>query len=151
MEKKKEPTDKTNKGSYLLLMKLARNKEIEIGKKSGVSFPGGYYCYVGSAMNNLEKRVCRHMSDDKKRRWHIDWFLDEAKLLEVKKIESNERLECELSEAVSEISNKVPMKGFGSSDCKHCLAHMYYFEEDPNDRIEKVIKRWRTSKRTTRR
>ena len=82
-----------NRGTYVLVMKLDREKEISIGKKGPASFPGGYYCYVGSAMNKMEKRVCRHLSRDKKKRWHIDWFLDHARIVDVKRIESQKKSE----------------------------------------------------------
>ena len=133
------------KGSYYLLMKLKEEREIPIGKRPPVRFPAGYYCYVGSAMNSLEKRICRHMSKEKNKHWHIDWFLEHADIEDVKKIESKKRLECDISQDVEEISDNVPMKGFGSSDCRTCSSHLYHFKKDPSGKLDRLVKKWKSS------
>ena len=76
---------------------LKKDTKIKIGKKLGViNFKKGCYVYVGSAMNSLEARVKRHLSDNKKKHWHVDYFLLNENT-EIKKVytkESNEKLEC---------------------------------------------------------
>ncbi len=150
MRTSKNSAKANDKGSYVLLMKLDKEKEIQIGRKGPASFPGGYYCYVGSAMNSIEKRVCRHLSSEKTKRWHIDWFLDHAVVMDVKRIESENKEECDVSREIGDISDGIPMKGFGSSDCRICQAHLHFFEEDPSEDLEKVVSRWKSSKQTTR-
>lgn len=55
------------KGCYCLIIKLSNNSKIKIGKKLGkLDFTKGHYVYVGSAMNSLESRIKRHLSDEKK-------------------------------------------------------------------------------------
>ena len=55
------------KGYYCLIINLDNDSEIEIGKRLGkINFDKGYYVYVGSAMNSLEARLKRHLSDEKK-------------------------------------------------------------------------------------
>ena len=128
------------KGSYCLIIKLPQEKVIPVGTKPPVGFPGGYYCYVGSAMNGLERRICRHRSRHKKLHWHIDWFLNHASIISVKKIESNKKLECALSQELTRFSEKTIMKGFGSSDC-HCETHLHYFKKNPGQKIDRLMKK----------
>ena len=61
-----------NKGSYLLLLFLEKEKVLQVGKLGTFTFQKGWYCYVGSAMNNLQARIERHLKIEKKLRWHID-------------------------------------------------------------------------------
>jgi Uri superfamily endonuclease len=138
-----------NKGTYCLVMKLDKDSNIGIGKKPAVKFPGGFYCYVGSAMNNLEKRICRHTSRDKAFKWHIDWLLEHARIMGIKKIESQKRLECELSRDVESLSELTVMGKFGSSDCP-CETHLHYFSRNPSREIERLVEKWKTSSRPTR-
>jgi sugar fermentation stimulation protein A len=119
------------RGTYCLVSRLESDEKIAIGRKEH-GFSRGYYVYVGSAMNNLEKRIERHRSGRKKLRWHIDYFLQRAKITGVETIISDRRLECELSRAVKRLADGEPMKGFGSSDCRSgCATHLYYFRKDP--------------------
>ena len=104
------------KGSYILIIKLAKNKRITVGKRL-IDFNKGYYAYVGSAMNNLDKRISRHKSKKKKFHWHIDYFLKYGKIIEVIKFESDKKIECKLSKKVSKLANDF-VKGFGCSDCR---------------------------------
>ncbi len=45
------------KGSYLLLIKLNDDRYIKYGIRKNCFFKKGFYIYVGSALNNLEKRM----------------------------------------------------------------------------------------------
>ena len=74
------------KGSYCLIINVEKDTKIKIGKKLGIiNFKKGCYVYVGSAMNSLESRVKRHLSDNKKKHWHID-YLTKQKLKNRKNI-----------------------------------------------------------------
>ena len=117
------------KGTYALVMHLRKDETIPIGRRPN-RFRKGYYVYVGSALNNLEKRIARHESASKKMHWHIDYFLRHAEIIGVETIVSPERLECALSRGVKRLADSEPMKGFGSSDCR-CGTHLYYFSENP--------------------
>jgi Uri superfamily endonuclease len=119
-------------GTYSLLVKLPEGREIVVGgKRQG--FPAGYYVYVGSAMGGLEQRVRRHLSGEKKRKWHVDFLLEHGKIVDLGRIHSKRRLECELASGVRE-SGGSPVKGFGASDCG-CDTHLYYFSEVPREGI----------------
>jgi Uri superfamily endonuclease len=139
------------KGAYCLIMRLPQEGIIPVGARPPVRFPAGYYCYVGSAMNSLEKRLCRHRSRHKKLHWHIDWFLEHAYIADIKSIESKERIECGISHDVAELADGIPMKGFGSSDCTSCEAHLYHFRENPSRAIDKMVRKWKSSSGPTER
>lgn len=126
-----------SKGIYCLIIFLDKNRKIKIGKRF-CNFPRGFYCYVGSALNNLKKRIERHYRKNKKKHWHIDYFLDKSKIVDAKKIENFEK-ECSLSKEIEKFSDKIVMKGFGSSDCK-CSTHLYYFYKNPSKILNKLIK-----------
>ncbi|RLJ09879.1 MAG: hypothetical protein DRP15_02040 [Candidatus Aenigmatarchaeota archaeon] len=127
------------KGAYCLVIYLSRNVSIRIGSLGTIKFKPGYYCYVGSAMGGLDKRILRHLSDKKKLRWHIDWFLQHAKITDVIRIPSKRRIECLVSKIVRDISDSE-IRGFGCTDCK-CSSHLYFFRHDPAGKISKVIKK----------
>ncbi|NIO21371.1 MAG: DUF123 domain-containing protein [Candidatus Aenigmarchaeota archaeon] len=117
------------KGTYVLLIKLGRSRRMKIGRLGSVSFRKGFFCYVGSGMNSLEKRIERHLRKEKKEHWHIDRFLEKAEIYRV--IYSEGGKECELAKGLAERFDYV--KNFGSSDCK-CRSHLFFsgknFERD---------------------
>ncbi len=117
-----------DKGTYILEMKLDNAAEITIGKLGTFTFPAGRYLYFGSAMNGLHSRVARHLRKDKRLHWHIDYFLQKATITDICCVESEERLECKLYlEATHLPGASIPVKGFGSSDCR-CASHLLYFK-----------------------
>jgi Uri superfamily endonuclease len=118
------------KGVYCLIINLTRNKTIKIGKLGSINFKKGYYCYVGSALNNLEKRIQRHKSKKKKFHWHIDYFLKYGKIIDVIKIETTKKIECSLSKKINNFADDR-IKNFGCSDCR-CKSHLYFFNQKPN-------------------
>ena len=122
------------KGCYCLVINLDNTSEIKIGKLGKVNFKKGYYVYVGSAMNSLTARIRRHLSEEKKLRWHIDYLLKESEITDVIYSVSDEKVECELSQCLSQKAASV--KDFGCSDCK-CESHLYYFK-NRNEAIECV-------------
>ena len=125
------------KGSYFLVIRLKENRTIRTKARE---FPlrAGYYVYVGSAMNSLEKRVRRHFLKEKKLHWHIDYLLKEAELLRAYLIPSGERLEERLSLEVSRFGE--PVEGFGASDIK-VSANLYRFEKEPDGVLVKILER----------
>ncbi len=124
--------NKTNKGSYQLIIKIKKRSNIKIGALGFKIFEKGIYIYTGSAMKNLLQRVERHLKNAKgkseiKIRWHIDYLLanENAEIIEVKTFPSERREECERNLAVlKEKDASVPVKGFGSSDCNSCPSHL---------------------------
>ena len=83
----------------------------------------GNYIYTGSAKKNIDARIERHKSRDKKMHWHIDFLLNNknAKIVEVQKFDEEE---CALNQKAS---GEIVIAGFGSSDCKNkCKSHLKY-------------------------
>lgn len=126
------------RGSYILLARLERDAEIRTKARS-FSMGPGYYAYVGSAMGGLEARIRRHMSSEKGMRWHIDYLLQRAELVEVFRLPSDNKEECALSREVEKISDGS-VKGFGCSDCS-CKSHLYYFRENPEAQLLRACSR----------
>ena len=132
------------KGTYCLCIKNSEDKSIKIGALGSLFFEKRYYIYVGSALNSLIPRLERHLktstSNHHVTRWHIDYLLRE-KPVEIEAIyiiESDRRLECEISNKVDQ--HGEPLKGFGCSDCK-CVSHLYKVEN--YDFLEKIgLKKW---------
>ena len=111
------------KGSYLLLMKLTDKDTIQIGKLGQIDFKKGFYVYIGSAINGLEQRINRHLRDEKKLHWHIDFLLKSSEIINVFYKENSFKEECILS---NEFKKKLQsVKSFGCSDCK-CKSHLFY-------------------------
>ncbi|KYK25370.1 endonuclease [Thermoplasmatales archaeon SG8-52-4] len=116
------------KGSYILLINLENDQVIRIGKLGDISFNKGFYLYIGSALNGLENRLKRHFKADKKKHWHIDYFLRYGKIINAYYKESNAKEECDI---VNNFENKLlSIPGFGCSDCK-CKSHLFY-EDNSN-------------------
>ncbi len=123
------------KGSYLLIIWLDEEKRI-MTKGREFDLNRGFYVYVGSAMNSLEKRVERHFRREKKLHWHIDFLLEKGRLLRAYLIPSGERLEEVLSREVSKYGE--PVEGFGASDIG-VPSNLYRFEGGPDDVLISIL------------
>jgi len=112
------------KGIYVLIIKITQPISTKIGALGITSFPVGLYAYVGSAQNNLETRVKRHLRKEKRLFWHIDYLLDAAaaEVLEVYCLEGGKNCECQIAQRLAKQCEPVPR--FGCSDC-HCNSHLY--------------------------
>ena len=127
-----------NKGIYYLTIKLVKRCNIRVGCLGNFGFPGGFYVYVGSAQNNLEARIERHLRQDKKMHWHIDYLLHYGQVSCVHTYAAEKNAECVLSQKIGNIKNAViPVSGFGSSDCA-CASHLYFFRDNPDSRISRL-------------
>ena len=121
-----------DKGCYQLLIRLDKTRRIRIGKLGLFSFPRGWYVYTGSAMNGLSARISRHLRKRKKRHWHIDYFLDYARVVGIKTYPGDAPRECEINAHTFQRPDaEIIVKKFGSSDCR-CRTHLAYFPSKPN-------------------
>jgi Uri superfamily endonuclease len=115
-------------GTYALFMELRRGRRIRIGRLGTLKFPGGLYVYVGSAMGSggLAARVARHRRSDKKLHWHIDYFLEYARILAVRADSSGRRLECLwVRRMLRSPGTRVVAPHLGASDCR-CPARLLF-------------------------
>ncbi len=123
-------------GSYILLIELDEDNTIQVGKLGKIFFKKGFYLYVGSALNGLEQRIQRHLRNNKKIHWHIDYLLSYARTIEVFYKGSKSRYECKLA---NKLENLEPISGFGCSDCK-CKTHLFYGSKKEVDETIKKLK-----------
>ncbi len=86
-------------------------------------------------MNSLDSRLKRHLSDEKKMHWHIDYLLknDNSKILEII-FNCDKKVECDISQYLS--AKTTGINDFGCSDC-NCESHLYYFK-NKKEAIEQV-------------
>ena len=113
---------------YTIYLRLDPDESIKVGKLGDCFFQKGTYIYVGSAKRNIIKRIQRHKDIEKKLQWHFDYLRPFGMITKI--ITYNERLgECALAEKIRKVEHgTLPIKGFGSSDCK-CSSHLIYLKE----------------------
>jgi Uri superfamily endonuclease len=118
-------------GTYALLMHLEDNQRIKVGHLGEFSFLPGDYVYVGSALGSggLRGRLGRHMRNEKKKHWHLDWFLPPAVIRGFGYETCIEQLECCWVQILMRMNGaSTPVVGFGASDCAvNCAAHLIYY------------------------
>jgi sugar fermentation stimulation protein A len=104
---------------------------MKIGRLGVYEFPRGYYVYTGSARQGMDARIRRHLSNKKRRHWHIDYLLEEGV---VEGVYYFDKGECEVSREVFSLSGAaLIVRKFGSTDCS-CPSHLAFFEgEAPPD------------------
>ena len=112
------------KGIYILLIDVKKNIELKIGSLGKIKFEKGIYAYVGSSQNNLEKRIKRHLSKNKKKFWHIDYLLDNkfVKIVNIFYKKARKSEECKIAKFLSKSENLIHK--FGCSDC-NCKTHLF--------------------------
>lgn len=115
------------KGTYALLLHLEDSSDIHIGALGNRQLEPGCYVYVGSAQSGLYQRVSRHLRQNKKKHWHIDYLLEQCKVLQIWIFQSEDSIECQTANLLTEKSDSI--KGFGCSDC-HCASHLFYGKQE---------------------
>ena len=125
------------KGSYILLIELTKPQVITVGSLKAIHFAGGNYAYVGSALGGIDSRLNRHLRNNKKPHWHIDYLLQEASINDIIICETETRTECSIAQALGHEFEAVP--GFGSSDCK-CLSHLFYAADGMTPKVTAILK-----------
>lgn len=128
-------------GIYTLLLWLDRTREIEVGSLGIVQFVEGYYSYTGSArgpggLKRLERHKRLLLGASSVRRWHIDYLLPYASLVEAVVTRTSDDLECEIARRIGYRLDVIPR--FGSTDCK-CIGHLHFSPD--LDRIRDVVHR----------
>lgn len=132
-----------DRGSYFLLLHLARRRRLQVGQLGSILFEKGHYVYAGSAMANLGARLARHCRRRKRMHWHVDYLREAAGAVVPVPVRASRRLECELAGGLEAIMG-AGMPGFGSSDCG-CPSHLFHSEEAPLDRrdFHELLQRYR--------
>ena len=137
-------------GIYLLIVNLTQPTNVIVTSGKTFALSPGYYGYIGSALNGLKKRIERHLSENKKLHWHIDYLLQIATIQSVISVESNMSIECLIAQDLTKKYQYV--RGFGCSDCK-CKSHLFFHDdiEEMKDNaiaafisrnLEPTVKQW---------
>lgn len=119
-------------GFYQLRIRLIRPLTLLVGGLGRHAFAAGWYVYTGSAKNGLAQRVGRHLQDNKRKHWHIDYLLAAADHVEAFVLPGEKLTECELHCQLQ--GGEVLIPGFGASDCR-CEAHLAWFGKRPRIRL----------------
>ena len=127
------------KGSYALVLFLAEDCRLTIGRLGIFEFPAGHYLYFGSALNGLEGRVRRHLQREKKLHWHIDYLASVAEIERVWWQAGRQRKECSWAQGAVKEGGEIIARGFGSSDCR-CETHLLRVKErEVLERIQALV------------
>ena len=110
-------------GIYVLLFGMAKETTITIGRLGKLSFPAGWYAYVGSGMNGVGNRVSRHLRPHERPHWHLDYLLPSGTAAAAIIGFTPDRLECQLAGRLGQ--RLSVFRRFGSSDC-HCAGHLFH-------------------------
>jgi Uri superfamily endonuclease len=125
------------RGDYVLVLKIERELQLEVGRLGQVRFPPGWALYVGSARGpgGLRARLLRHTqpAELKRHHWHIDYLTAAALIHQIWWYSDEPSLECRWAELLYKIGQ--PVAGFGSSDCP-CTTHL--FSMPTYTRVEQV-------------
>lgn len=93
-----------------------------------------------SAHVGVGQRIERHLRERKRRRWHIDYLLEEAEVISTIRVATERKTdECDVAHALlrSEGATMVD-RGFGSSDCR-CDSHLIFFGDGGGERMVESI------------
>ncbi len=118
-------------GTYVVVLKSAQAKTVQIGRLAQLAVHKGYYVYVGSALGpgGVAARLRHHAKVSEKPHWHLDYLRAETAFYSAYASYSAEKKECECEWASMLATGEgvtEPMSGFGSSDCR-CNTHLFYF------------------------
>jgi Uri superfamily endonuclease len=118
-----------NTGCYRLILFHERPGHIKIGSSINADFPKGYYVYTGSHQRYLLQRVKRHLRQNKKLHWHIDYLTThpDFEIQEVILLPGRSD-ECSINrENVRSPGARFFGAGFGTGDCREgCPSHLVY-------------------------
>ncbi len=112
-------------GAYILMIELDATLEPAIARLGPARLPAGRYAYCGSAYGpgGLRARIARHLRAAKRAHWHIDRLTGAGRIVAVYGLPGGR--ECALfASLLATPGARVPLRGFGSSDCRTCPAHL---------------------------
>ncbi|MDP6514102.1 MAG: GIY-YIG nuclease family protein [SAR202 cluster bacterium] len=119
------PTENASKlgpGVYGVMFELDNDQMIVTGMLGEISYPRGWYVYVGSAMGGLSGRLQHHLGPHRKPHWHIDHLLPKGRPVAVVALETDQKVECDVALRLRE--RFTAFRRFGSSDCR-CPGHLF--------------------------
>lgn len=128
-----------SRGVYLLHLRILNEVDVKVGKLGIVRFKKGSYVYVGSDQRNVEKRIRRHASRKKKKKWHIDYITShkDVEVIAAYVYSVSKEFECKIASALLGMG-LTAVKKLGSSDCS-CISHFFFIDDEIiNELIRKI-------------
>lgn len=120
----------TNCGVYILELFAENSFYIANRKFNHILLSKGYHYYIGSAQKNLNQRLERHFKKDKKNHWHIDFLTSNENVRPNSALilhKAPKSIEEEIANNfISFFNAKIILKGFGNSDTKGTITHLFY-------------------------
>ncbi len=120
-------------GTYILLLHLSADAELDIPGLGQTTLPAGFYAYADSAFGvfSLPERIKTHLAAPTRPREHIDFLRQAATVTEVWMALGDEPHEHEWVSLLLAIPGSISITdGFGVSDCT-CESHLVYFDVRP--------------------
>ena len=115
-------------GTYALVFEIPALTILRVGALGEFTLDPGRYIYVGSAHGpgGLKARVCRHLRQDKRIRWHVDALTTLLPVAHVITVTGRARMECAWIHRLCELPGvTAPIARFGNGDCRAgCPAHL---------------------------
>lgn len=109
------------------MISVNKDVKVSVGALGALLFRKGFYAYVGSAQNCLEKRLRRYFQGGKRKFWHIDYLLAENSI-QIMGAFFKEAVRAEECRVAQKFAMKgLMVEGFGCSDCR-CQSHLFCFE-----------------------
>ncbi len=114
-------------GTYALILRNYSKATIQIGRWGRICVKPGYYSYIGSAFGpgGLRARVSRHLRQEKRKHWHIDYLREFMEPVGAWYTHDRQRLEHIWAQSLSEMDGLISTHGFGCSDC-NCDSHLFH-------------------------
>ena len=119
------------KGAYLLLLGLDAPVRVDIPTLLAIRCSIGWYLYAGSASGpgGIGARLARHFRMSKKMHWYVDRLMEAA--AERNALAFPAEAECSLVAKLDRSEKfEIPIRGFGSSDCRICESHLLRWTGD---------------------
>jgi len=120
-------------GAYALVVRLTAPLALDRQRWQGRFLAPGLYIYCGNANGpgGIGARLQRHTRPSKVRHWHIDSLTGDGRVIGVGAFAGGH--ECRVMDSLSRMRGmQIPVRGFGSSDCRDCEAHLVRFTEERN-------------------
>jgi len=115
---------------YVVITFVPRRTEVTVGALGPVTFPRGWYAYVGSAARARRARVARHLATGKPLRWHADHLFEAFPARRAWLVDGAPG-ECALATGLAALPGaECRPPRFGAGDCR-CAGHLIHLGRRP--------------------
>lgn len=122
------------KGTYILILHLQKDQNLQIGRLGRFKFRAGFYAYAGSAFGSggLAGRIRHHLIPTTRPYWHIDYLRRVTDLDQIWLTTADTSQEHAWVALLLELPGAtIPVKRFGASGCR-CESHLVQFLQQPD-------------------